>query len=172
MPSDGDFPSGVIGKVKLEQAKSQFLETVSLIERLQNKHHEVIAQVLEEKDIDDLTSVQAILIYNLGDQEIMAGEMKSRGIYLGSNVSYNLKKLVSLGYLSQRPAPHDKRAVQVSLTDKGKEVRAMISRVYTNHIQKILATCPVDFQDIISVHNVLQVIDQFWAQELYLGAKK
>jgi DNA-binding MarR family transcriptional regulator len=171
MAADEGFSSGLMSKVKVEQATSQFIRAVGLIDRLQAKHHEIIGRMLEARNLTDLTPVQAVLLYNLGDREIMAGEMRSRGIYLGSNVSYNLKKLVGLGYLAQRPSPHDRRAVQVSLTDKGKGIRDLVNQTYSAHAQKILATCPIDFQDVINLENLLQVIDQFWSQELYIQSK-
>jgi len=171
MAMNEQITSGLMSKVKVEQATSQFIRAVGLIDRLQAKHHEIIARMLEARNLTELTAVQAVMLYNLGDREIMAGEMRSRGIYLGSNVSYNLKKLVGLGYLEQRPSPHDKRASHVRLTEKGKAIHDLVGQTYAAHVQKILATCPIDFQDVINLENILQVVDQFWSQELYIQSK-
>src|SRR5205823_14986505 len=42
-------------------------------------------------------NVQALMLFNIVDAEVTVGELTSRGCYLGSNVSYNVKKLVESG---------------------------------------------------------------------------
>ena len=64
----------------------------------------------------DVNAVQALLLFNIGNSELTAGELRSRGYYLGSNVSYNVKKLVELGYLHHARSRIDRRSVRISLT--------------------------------------------------------
>ena len=105
-----------------EEAKTKeiFLECLRLIERLHRRLLDVLRAKLEEDGKTDLNSVQALLLYNIGENEITAGELRSRGYYLGSNVSYNLKKLVEMGYVSHERAKHDRRSVRVALTPLGR----------------------------------------------------
>lgn len=153
-------------KVDPNDARHEFNSSIALIERLHQKLHDLINLVLEEFDVGEVSAVQALLIYNLGEYEIMVSELKTRGFYLGSNVSYNLKKLVKLGYVRQVPSRHDKRATQVSLTSQGHKVRKIIEDLYEDNIHKILSTCPLEYQEIKKAGEVLRVWDQFWAQEL------
>lgn len=160
------IPSGMDKEVSAAEAKGDFNTAITLVERLHQKLHDLLHMVLDNADVTDITAVQALLLYNLGEHEIMVGELKSRGFYLGSNVSYNLKKLVTLGYVAQEPSPHDKRAARVSLTIKGHRIRKIITAFYDGDIENILATCPLDYRDIKRMVEVFKVWDQFWGLEL------
>ena len=65
-----------------------------MVERLHRLLLDVIKDEFERLGIIDMNPVQALLLFNIGDNEVTAGELKTRGYYQGSNVSYNLKKLV------------------------------------------------------------------------------
>src|SRR5947207_15792280 len=102
-----------------------YLEALSLIERLHRQLLDVIKDELDRRDEREINSVQALLLFNVGDQELTAGELRTRGHYLGSNVSYNLKKLVEGGYIHHERSESDRRSVLVSLTCKAEVVHAM-----------------------------------------------
>ena len=87
---------------------------------------DVLKKHLEAEGWIDLNPVQALLLFNIGENEMTAGELKSRGYYQGSNVSYNLKKLVEMGYMSHERSDYDRRAVRISLTEKGVEVKQVL----------------------------------------------
>ena len=82
-----------------DQCVSEYQRALTLVERLHRQLLDVVKDDLDRAGHEDLTPVQALLIYNIGEAEWSAGELKSRGFYLGSNVSYNLKKLHDLGYV-------------------------------------------------------------------------
>ena len=96
----------------------QYLELTRLIERLHRRFIDVLKTKLNRLGVQDINGVQALLLTNIGEQKITIRDLVERGYYLGSNVSYNIKKLTALGYLNQEPTPHDKRSVTVSLTEK------------------------------------------------------
>src|SRR5712675_668813 len=75
-----------------------YLEALTLVERLHRRLLDVIKDEFDRRGRADINSVQALLLYNIGDKELTAGELRTRGYYLGSNVSYNLKKLVDALY--------------------------------------------------------------------------
>ena len=104
------------------KVKPLYLESLTLVERLHRRLLDVIKDEFERRGRDDVNSVQALLLYNIGDAELTASELRTRGYYLGSNVSYNVKKLVELGYLHHARSRIDRRSVRISLTDKGTEV--------------------------------------------------
>ncbi len=101
---------------------ADYLETLSLVERLHRLLLDVIKDEFERLGILEINAVQALLLFNIGENEVTAGELKSRGYYQGSNVSYNLKKLVDLGYMHHQRCQIDRRSVRVRLTAKGREL--------------------------------------------------
>ncbi len=100
----------------------EYIELTLLIERLHRRFLDVLRTELNRLGIRDINGVQALILANIGDEEIVIRDLIERGYYQGSNVSYNIKKLTDYGYLDQQRALHDKRSVTVRLTDKGKKV--------------------------------------------------
>src|SRR3569833_713386 len=117
--------------------KPQYLEAVSRVERLHRRLLDLIKDEFDRMGWDDINPVQALLMFNIGDAEMTAGELRSRGYYLGSNVSYNLKKLVETGYIFQERSRADRRSVRIRLTPKGEEVAEMIDELYDLHLMSI-----------------------------------
>ncbi len=99
-----------------------YIDLTLLIERLHRRFLDVLRIELKSIGVRDINGVQALMLTNIGDGEIIIRDLIERGYYQGSNVSYNIKKLTDYGYLEQERAQHDKRAVTVKLTDKGKKV--------------------------------------------------
>src|SRR5512135_3860035 len=114
-----------------------YLEALNLVERLHRQLLDVIKDELDRRDEREINSVQALLLFNVGDQELTAGELRTRGHYLGSNVSYNLKKLVEAGYIHHERSELDRRSVLVRLTDKGEQVRDMLNELFTRHLASL-----------------------------------
>ena len=94
-----------------------YLESLTLVERLHRRLLDVIKDEFDRRGRSDVNSVQALLLYNIGDKELTAGELRTRGYYLGSNVSYNVKKLVEMGYLHHARSRVDRRSVRISLAE-------------------------------------------------------
>src|SRR5213078_1817169 len=122
---------------KLEESnllRPCYLESLNLVERLHRQLLDVIKDELDRRDEREINSVQALLLFNVSDQELTAGELRSRGHYLGSNVSYNLKKLVDGGYIHHERSEIDRRSVLVRLTRKGESVRDMLKELFQRHL--------------------------------------
>src|SRR5436853_3943165 len=120
-----------------EPLRKLYLETLSLIERLHRQLLDVIKDELDRRNERVVNSVQALLLFNIGDQELTAGELRTRGHYLGSNVSYNLKKLVESGYIHHERSEADRRSVLVRLTRKGESVRDMLRELFGRHLNSL-----------------------------------
>ncbi len=71
--------------------KPLYMEALTLVERLHRRLLDVIKDEFDRSSRSDVNSVQALLLFNIGDAELTAGELRTRGYYLGSNVSYNLR---------------------------------------------------------------------------------
>src|SRR6478735_11242735 len=122
----------------------EYLTVISLIGRLHRQFLEIVKLELDGADIRDTNNVQAIMLFNLGDAEMTVGELTLRGCYLGSNVSYNLKKLVGNGYVEQERSVHDRRSIHVKLTDKGRTLRDQLSGMHRRHIEMLGQTTITD----------------------------
>src|ERR1700674_5052977 len=101
-----------------------YLEAISLIERLHRQFLEVVKLELDGLGVRDINNVQGMMLFNIGDAEMTVGELTTRGCYLGSNVSYNLRKMVENGYLVQERSVHDRRSIHVRLTKQGRDLPA------------------------------------------------
>ena len=115
----------MIGEVPV--VRPAYLEALTLVERLHRRLLDVIKDEFDRRGRDNVNAVQALLLYNIADKELTAGELRTRGYYLGSNVSYKVKKLVETGYLHHARSRIDRRAVRISLTDKGREIHEIVS---------------------------------------------
>jgi len=96
-----------------------YFDIIRLIERLHRHFLDVLRTELRRLGIEDINAVQALLLYNIGENEVVIRDLKDRGYYQGSNVSYNIKALTESGYLTQERSPHDRRSVRLKLADKG-----------------------------------------------------
>jgi len=155
--------------VALESAPTQgkvYLETLNLLERLHRQLLDVIKDELDRREEREINSVQALLLFNVGDQELSAGELRTRGHYLGSNVSYNLKKLVDLGYIHHERSEVDRRSVLVRLTGKGEFVRNMLRELFERHLGSLEAVGNVTTPDMEGLNGTLKRLERFWIDQV------
>ena len=139
-----------------------YLESLQLVERLHRRLLDVIKDEFDRKGRSDINAVQALLLFNIGNSELTAGELRSRGFYLGSNVSYNLKKLVDLGYINHQRSRVDRRSVRISLTDEGTEVAATVSGLYDRHVGSIAKVGGIGENEFEVLNKLMQRLDRFW----------
>lgn len=141
-----------------------YFESIQLIERLHRHFLDVLKVELDKKNIQDINNVQSMILYNVGEDEMTVGELTIRGYYLGSNVSYNVKKMVENGYLIQERSVHDKRSIRVRLSDKGIELRRLISDMFKRHEQQIQGT-EITNDRLNQLGQTLKMLERFWAQQ-------
>jgi len=142
--------------------RSLYLESLQLVERLHRRLLDVIKDEFERQGRSDINAIQALLLFNIGSAELTAGELRSRGYYLGSNVSYNLKKLVDLGFIHHQRSRVDRRSVRISLTPKGQEIAKVVSRLYDRHIGSIEQVGGISMDEFAQLNRALQRLDRFW----------
>jgi len=149
-----------------EDIRPVYLEALTLVERLHHRLLDVIRDEFDRRNRDDINPVQALLLYNIGDSEVTASELRTRGYYLGSNVSYNVKKLVDLGFLHYARSRLDRRAVRISLTLKGQEVHDIVARLYDRQaasVEKIGGVSREAFRDL---NTALDRLERFWVDQI------
>ena len=127
---------------------------------------DVVKDEFERLGLIDINSVQGLLLFNIGEQEVSAGELKSRGYYQGSNVSYNLKKLVDSGYMHHEKCAVDRRSVRVRLTDKGRKIREALSEMFARQADGLVAGSTLSKDSLGAVNTHLRVVERFWADQI------
>jgi DNA-binding MarR family transcriptional regulator len=145
---------------------SCYLDNLALVERLHRLLLDVIKDEFERLNILEINSVQALLLFNIGENEVTAGELKSRGYYQGSNVSYNLKKLVELGYMHHQRSEIDRRSVRVRLTEKGRNVRGLLGDLFARHAEGIERRGLISATGMDEITMSLRRMERFWADQI------
>ena len=141
-----------------------YYESIQLIERLHRHLLDVLKVELDKKGIQDINNVQSMTLYNIGDDEMTVGELTIRGYYLGSNVSYNVKKMVENGYLIQERSVHDKRSIRVKLTEKGLDLKKILSVMFLRHEGEIKGTEITD-ERLKILNDALKMLERYWAKQ-------
>src|SRR5580658_5702462 len=143
-----------------------YIEALTMVERLHRRLLDVIKDEFDRRRRSDVNAVQALLLYNIGDKELTAGELRTRGYYLGSNVSYNVKKLVEMGYLHHARSRIDRRAVRISLTEKGREVHTIVVGLYEKHAMTVEQIGGVMTEDFARLNQSLSRLERFWTDQI------
>ncbi len=148
------------------ELQTLYLQSIGLIERLHRRLLDVVRDEFDRRGRSDVNAVQALLLYNIGDQELTAGELRSRGYYLGSNVSYNVKKLVETGYLDHRRSKVDRRSVRISLTPAGREVHEVVARLYERQVRTVEQVGGIVAEDFRQMNGTLLKLERFWTDQI------
>ncbi|MGA0531050.1 transcriptional regulator LdtR [Hansschlegelia sp. KR7-227] len=159
-------PEPAAADVKDSPVRPLYLEALTLVERLHRRLLDVIKDEFDRRGRADINSVQALLLYNIGDAELTAGELRTRGYYLGSNVSYNLKKLVEMGYLHHQRSRMDRRSVRISLTEQGREIHDIVDQLYAKHVRTIEQVGGVNAEDFKTLNVALVRLERFWTDQI------
>ena len=139
-----------------------YTETIATIERLHRRCLQVIKVELERRNIRDINNVQALILFNIGNEELTVGELTLRGCYHGSNVSYNLKKLVDQDYVHHMRSPHDRRSFRVKLTSRGQNIRQILEDLFHEQTNQ-LASYDINEDKLEKSRQTLQGLDRFWS---------
>jgi len=145
---------------------SVYLETLTMVERLHRRLLDVIKDEFDRRGRSDFNAVQALLLFNIGDKELTAGELRTRGYYLGSNVSYNVKKLVEMGFLHHARSRVDRRSVRISLTERGKEIHRIVSALYEKHARTVEQIGGLPRDDLARVNVSLLRLERYWTDQI------
>lgn len=143
-----------------------YFDIVRLIERLHRHFLDVLRTELRRLNNEDINAVQALLLYNIGENEVVIRDLKDRGYYQGSNVSYNIKSLTEAGYLTQERSPHDRRSVRLKLTDKGLSLCSAV-RTLQNELSASLGDAAQPALD--GALATLQKLERTWTDFIHYG---
>lgn len=141
-----------------------YYEIIQIIERLHRRFLDVLKVELDRRGLQDINNVQAMILFNIGDDELTVGELTIRGYYLGSNVSYNVKKMVENEYLVQERSVHDKRSIRVRLSDKGADLVDYIKDMFKRHEEQIKSS-DLSEEDVKDAIDTMKQLERFWASQ-------
>jgi DNA-binding MarR family transcriptional regulator len=141
-----------------------YYDSIQLIERLHRYFLDVVKTELDRKNILDINNVQAMILHNIGTDEMTVGELTLRGYYLGSNVSYNVKKMTENGYIAQERSVHDKRSIRVKLTEKGRELHKILDDMFERQEGKLI-TVGIENPDLVDFNATMKQLERFWASQ-------
>lgn len=144
----------------------RYLDSLAMIERLHRLLLDVIKDEFERLRLIDINPVQALLLFNVADNEVTASELKTRGYYQGSNVSYNLKKLVEAGYMHHERCGIDRRSVRVRLTPRGQEIRVLLCDLFVRHAELLGVRGVVTYDEIDRMNSGLRRMERFWTEQI------
>jgi DNA-binding MarR family transcriptional regulator len=146
----------------------EYIDLTLLIERLHRRFLDVLRTELKRIGIRDINGVQALILANIGDDEIVIRDLIERGYYQGSNISYNIKKLTDYGYLDQERALHDKRSITVKLTDKGRQVVSGVRELEEKNGMKFLDNIG-DPETMTNTIEMLRKLERTWDEYIRYG---
>jgi DNA-binding MarR family transcriptional regulator len=149
-----------------------YFELNPLIERLHHRLLEIVKLELEGLGIHDINSVQAVMLFNIGDAEMTIGELTLRGCYLGSNVSYNVKKMAENDYLEHERSVHDRRSIRVRATEKGHALSQKLGKMHQRHLD-LLQDQDTEITEIHlkEVAVTLRRLERFWMRTADLASR-
>jgi len=141
-----------------------YYETIHVIERLHRQSLDVLKLELDRLGIQDINNVQSLILYSIGSDQLTVGELTLRGYYLGSNVSYNLKKMVESGYLVQERSLHDRRSVRIKVSAKGAALRSKLDEFFERD-GKHLVDSGLGTKDLATLSELLDKLERFWSSQ-------
>jgi DNA-binding MarR family transcriptional regulator len=156
-----DSSTDTVTSTASASTRQEYLEAIKLIERLHRQFLEVVKTELDRRGTEDINNIQALILFNIGDDELTVGELMNRGYYLGSNVSYNVRKMVENNYLIQERSTHDRRSIRVRLSDKGLELCGQISDMFDRHAGA-LEQANIDHDELRGASVAYGQLERFW----------
>ena len=138
-----------------------YLDVIQLLPQIHRRFLDVIKLDLENLKIHDINNAQSIMLFNIGDNTLTVGDLTLRGVYIGSNVSYHVKKMVENGYLTQEHSLYDRRVSHVRVTEKGRKLREELTMAHQRRIE-LLSEVSLNSDELQAVTSVLRLLDRFW----------
>lgn len=142
------------------------LDLPRLIERMHRRFLDVVRIELGRLGIEDISPVQALMLDNIGNEEISVRGLIERGYYLGSNASYNLKQLVDGNYVERRASSRDRRAAQLKVSAKGRQVLDALAKLNAQMAEPLMR----ESTEIETTWRVLRRLEHRWSDSVRFKA--
>lgn len=170
---DGDHPRLVpprsrknLSSTPSSHPRQDYLRTLLLLDQAYHQLLNAIRYELDRRGIRTLNNVQALLIYNFGKRVFRVSELRAQGLYSGSNISYNLQKLVDLGYIRREGCSNDRRAALVQLTSKGEEIRDILADLFDRQADLLAPIADISGSDLKGLNAGFEKFGRFWRDQV------
>ena len=132
--------------------------------------HRLLLDAIEDEferiNVLEINPIQALLLFNISENEVTDGELKSRGHDQGSNVSYNLKKMVEMVYMHHQRSEIDRRSVRVRLTEKGRSIRDIVAELFVRHADGLQSKGVLGSEGIEDITSSLRRVERYWTDQI------
>lgn len=146
--------------------RDEYLRSLALLDQAHRRLLEVVKDDLDRDGDNDLNGVQALLLFHIGEGDANPSALKAKGVYSGSNVSYNVKKLVDGGYIRQERSDADKRATRLSLTPAGRAIRSKVRSLFEKHLSALEPAASLKREDLAHLNRVASRLERFWSDQI------
>lgn len=153
-------------EASISQGISTYLDVMAQVERMHRLLLDVIKDEFTRMRILDINPVQGLLLYNIGISEVSAGELRTRGYYQGSNVSYNLRKLVDTQFMKYERNESDRRSVRVCLSKKGQEIHNIIRDLFARLFSELVEKDIWSLSDTRQTRDNLMLLERYWSDQI------
>lgn len=142
--------------------KHNYFKLAVTCERLHRMFLEIVRRELSRLQIRDINSAQCLILYQAAHEnnKLTINEFTTRGYYMGSNISYNISKMVRNGYFIQCENTDDKRSSYIKLSKKGLELYEKLDELFKDHSFD-LEQSGTDNKDFTKLYNILNEIENF-----------
>jgi DNA-binding MarR family transcriptional regulator len=149
-------------------AATEFFKSLSLLEQAHRRLLEVVKDELERTGEHALTGVQALLIYEIGQENggSQASALRQRGAFAGTSLSYNVKKLEEAGYLIQSRSAADRRTALLKLTKSGETIRDRVRTLFQRQALALEPSASVRSDDLQSFNRTATRLERFWSDQI------
>ncbi|MDD3029627.1 MAG: MarR family transcriptional regulator [Alphaproteobacteria bacterium] len=157
-------------KTPLCSERQAALDLPRQVERMHRRYLDVVRLQLDRHGFRDINPVQAVMLETIGGAQgyeaLSVRDLIERGYYLGSNASYNLKNLVDGGYVNRQLLERDRRSALLSLSDKGRLVLGLLTRINETVSAEILKD---DGAALETTFRILRAFEHRWGEAVRDG---
>ena len=171
MPPNGHqayFPGPAPREEPGETGSVAHLELVRCIERLHRRYLDLFRVDLMRIGADDLSPAQVMMLFTIGPDDLSVRDLIDRGYYLGSNASYNLKRLVEAGYVERSASPRDRRSARIRLSEKGRRLCELVRSVDEGY-HRLVVRDDTELRELEVTFRTLRRIEHTWTDALRSG---
>jgi len=144
------------------------LDLVRTVERVHRRFLDLFRIDLGRLGIDDVSPSQVMMLFMIGSDELTVRDLIERGYYLGSNASYNLKRLVESGYVDRGVSERDRRSARIRLSEKGQKLCDAVQKIDGTYYHLVVRN-PKDARELETAIRALKRLEQAWSAALRYG---
>ncbi|MBF9233882.1 winged helix DNA-binding protein [Microvirga sp. BT350] len=144
------------------------LDLLRVVERVHRRYLDIFRLDLGRLGVDDLSPSQVMMLFTIGADELTVRDLIDRGYYLGSNASYNLKRLAETGYIDRNASERDRRSARIRLSEKGRKLCEAVRKMDVSY-HRLVARNAEERHELEIAFKTLQRLEQVWTGALRYG---